>query len=251
MSGTMAEETKGPNQASQGGQGKIHPLMQVQEDCIALFGEMGFEVATGPEMEDQWYNFDALNFPKDHPARDMQDTFFVKDSKGRDDVPLVMRTHTSNVQVRHLEKYGAPTRIIVPGKVFRNEATDATHEAQFFQIEGMMVGEDVSLGHLKGTLLTFFKKYLGDDTDIRLRPGYFPFVEPGVEVDLKFNGRWLEVLGAGMVHPNVIKAGGLDPNKYQGFAFGMGIDRLAMMKYGFKDVRDFYTGDLRLHNNLK
>lgn len=251
----MEEKTEVPNptslEALQDGRGKIHPLMQVQEDCIALFSEMGFEVADGPEMEDQFHNFDALNVPKDHPARDMQDTFFVKGAVGPDDLPKVMRTHTSPVQVRYMEKHGAPVRIIVPGKVFRNEATDATHEAQFHQIEGLMVDKDVTLGHLKGTLLTFFKKYLGDDIDIRLRPGYFPFVEPGVEVDLRFNDKWLEVLGAGMVHPNTLKAAGLNPDEYQGFAFGMGIDRIAMMKYNFKDVRDFYTGDLRLHYGLK
>jgi len=231
--------------------GKIHPLMQVSQDCISIFSEMGFSVASGPEMESQWYNFDALNVPKDHPSRDMQDTFFVQASKGSDGLPLVMRTHTSSVQIRHMEKNGAPVRIIVPGKVFRNEATDATHEAQFHQLEGLMVDIDVTLGHLKGTLEYFFKKYLGEETEVRLRPGFFPFVEPGVEVDLKFNGKWLEVLGAGMVHPNTLQAAGVDPKKYQGFAFGMGIDRIAMMKYNFSDVRDFYTGDLRVHNGLQ
>lgn len=228
-----------------------HPLRRVIADCIAIFSDLGFSVADGPEIETQWFNFDALNVPKDHPARDMQDTFFVKgkvDDEGR---PLVMRTHTSNTQIHYMQNHQPPLAIISAGKVFRNEATDATHEAQFYQIEGLAVSKDMTIGHLKGTLLEFFKQYLGSDVEIRLRPGYFPFVEPGVEVDLKFKGKWLEVLGAGMVHPNVLRNAGIDPTEFRGFAFGMGIERLAMMKYNMPDVRAFHHGDLRTNYSLK
>ncbi len=228
-----------------------HPLRRVMTDCIAIFTDLGFSVADGPEIETQWYNFDALNVPKDHPARDMQDTFFVKGSQDNEGRPMVMRTHTSNTQIHHMQNNQPPLAIISAGKVFRNEATDATHEAQFYQIEGLAVSEDMHMGHLKGTLLEFFKRYLGEDMEIRLRPGYFPFVEPGVEVDLKFNGKWLEVLGAGMVHPNVLTNAGIDPKKFRGFAFGMGIERLAMMKYNINDVRSFHHGDLKTNYALK
>lgn len=230
---------------------KIHPLTQVINDCVAIFTDLGFTVADGPEIESQWYNFDALNVPLDHPARDMQDTFFVEGTADNQGRPYVMRTHGSNIQVRYMEQHEPPIAIISPSKVYRNEATDATHEAQFYQLDCLAVDKDINLGHLKGTLLEFFRRYLGQDVDIRLRPGYFPFVEPGVEVDLKFQGKWLEVLGAGMVHPNVLKNAGIDPTVYQGFAFGMGLERLAMMKYKIDDVRLFHTGDLRLHYSLK
>ena len=220
--------------------GHLHPLTIVTNDAVSIFNKMGFSVALGPEMEDEWHNFDALNVPKDHPARDMQDTVFIKGKK-----ETVLRTHTSPVQIRYMEKHKPPIRIIVPGKVFRQEATDATHEAQFHQIEGLYVDKNVTLAHLKGVLLEFFKKFLGKDAEIRLRPGYFPFVEPGVEVDLKFKGEWLEVLGAGMVHPNVLKNVNINPEVYRGFAFGMGTDRLMMMKYNIPDVRLSYQGDLR------
>jgi len=226
--------------------GQLHPLSRVIQDCIAIFTDLGFSVASGPEIETEWYNFDALNVPKNHPARDMQDTFFVKRMEG-----YVMRTHGSNIQVRYMEESQPPLAIISPSKVYQNEATDATHEAQFYQLDCIAVSEDMHLGHLKGTLLEFFKRYLGEDIDIRLRPGYFPFVEPGVEVDLKFKGKWLEVLGAGMVHPNVLRNANIDPEKYRGFAFGMGLERLAMMKYNIPDVRMFHNGDLRTHFALK
>jgi phenylalanyl-tRNA synthetase alpha chain len=222
-------------------EGKLHPLTLITNDVVRIFDSLGFEVATGPELEDEWHNFDALNVPKDHPARDMQDTFWIKGEQGK-----VLRTHTSPVQIRYMENNKPPFAIIVPGKVFRNEATDATHEAQFHQIEGLMIGEDINLSNLKGVLLEFFKQFLGEGTDIRFRPSFFPFVEPGVEVDVMFQGKWLEVLGAGMVHPNVLKNSGVDP-KYQGFAFGMGLDRLMMMKYGIPDARLSYQGDLRFN----
>jgi len=235
--------------------GHQHPLTQMISEINSIFSEIGFMFAEGPEAETEVYNFDKLNVPKDHPARDMQDTFWFRN----DDVPepTVLRTQTSNVQIRHMENHKPPIRIIAPGKVFRNETTDATHEAQFHQCEGLMVDKGVHLGHLKGTLEYFFERFLDGDVEVRLRPGFFPFVEPGVEVDMKIlsgdsklKGKWIEMSGAGMVHPNVLKNCGIDPEVYSGFAFGMGIDRLAVMKYGINDVRDLYTGDLRFVNQF-
>ncbi len=234
--------------------GHLHPISQIIRDMVMIFGELGFSFAEGPELESERYNFDLLNVPKDHPSRDMQDTFFIKGKPG-----YVMRTHTSPVQVRYMEKHGVPLRIIVPGKAFRNEATDMTHEAQFYQLEGLMVDEGVSMAHLKGTLMYFFEKFFKGSVEIRFRPSFFPFVEPGVEVDMrlvgsnapgKLRGRWIEIMGAGMVHPNVLEAGGIDPKKYSGFAFGMGIDRLALLYFGIDDVRLSYSGDLRFVNQF-
>ncbi len=227
--------------------GKEHPLSIIINDTVKVFTDLGFIVATGPELEDEWHNFDALNVPKDHPARDMQDTFWIKGQPGK-----VLRTHTSSVQIRYMEnlvKSGGkpPFAIIAPGKCFRNEATDATHEMQFNQIEGLIVGEDISLANLKGVLSHFYKKILGEDTNLRFRPSFFPFTEPSIEFDLKFNGKWLEMGGAGMVHPNVLKNCGLDPLKYQGFAFGPGLERLMVLKYGIPDIRPAYQGDLRFN----
>ena len=226
--------------------GHLHPISSAILQIREIFDELGFEVTEGPELEDEWHNFDALNVPKDHPSRDMQDTFWVKGGK-------LLRTHTSPVQIRYMEqkiKEGVkpPYRIIAPGKVFRNEATDATHEAQFFQCEGLFVDKEVSLAQLKWTLLYFFKKYLGEDAKIRLRPSFFPFTEPSVEVDVKFGDKWLEMAGAGLVHPNVFKSIGLEG--YTGFAFGTTIDRFIMVKYGVPDIRQFYSGDLRLVNQF-
>ena len=242
--------------------GKLHPVSQTIRRISDIFVKMGFELADGPHIEDQWHNFDALNVPEDHPARDMQDTFFVKTrpSKEGDRVSgkdkNVLRTHTSSVQIRFMEEFvksgkQLPLKIVAPGMVFRQEATDRTHEAQFHQLEGLVVGEGVSLAHLKGTLETFLKEYYGRPIEFRFRPGYFPFVEPGIEIDLKFGDTWLEVLGAGMVHPNVLKNVGIDPEKYSGFAFGVGIDRLTMMKYGIEDIRVMYQGDLKLHDAIR
>ena len=231
----------------------LHPLTLTMNESVSIFRDLGFSVEIGPEIEDQWHNFDALNFPKDHPARDMQDTFFVKDLVGPDSVPLVLRTHTSNVQIRYMEKLTKsggkpPLAIVVPGKVFRNEATDSGHEMQFYQIEGLMVGEDISVANMKGVLLEFFKRFFtGEKIDVRLRPSFFPFVEPGFEIDLKKGDSWFELLGAGMVHPKVLENCGIDSKKYQGFAFGVGLDRLAMMKYKILDIRLFYQGDLRFN----
>lgn len=231
--------------------GHLHPISRAILEIRGIFAELGFSVATGPEIEDEWHNFDALNIPADHPARDMQDTFWLKPLSAR----RLLRTHTSPVQIRYLRektKEGAvpPYRIIAPGKVFRNEATDATHEAQFFQVEGLYVDADVSLAHLKGALDFFFKKYFGPEAAIEFRPSFFPFTEPSVEVFVKRGSGFLEVMGAGLVHPNVLKAAGIDPRKYSGFAFGGGIDRLVMLKYGIEDIRLFYSGDLRMVNQF-
>lgn len=227
--------------------GHIHPISQMIREINAIFYDMGFEFAEGPELEEEKYNFDALNVPKDHPSRDMQDTFWIDDTH-------VMRTHTSPVQVRYMESHKPPIRIIVPGKAFRNEATDATHEAQFHQFEGLVVDKNVTLAMLKNTLEIFFTKFFGNDIKVRFRPGFFPFVEPGVEVDILHKSargeKWLEVMGAGMVHPNVLKNAGLDPKEYQGFAFGVGIERLAMIRYGIDDIRLFHSGDLRFINQF-
>jgi len=228
--------------------GSLHPLTLIMNEAVSIFKDLGFVVEAGPELEDEWHNFDALNVPKDHPARDMQDTFFIKDREG-----FVLRTHTSNTQIRFMEemvKSGGtpPFAIIVPGKVFRNESTDTTHEMQFYQIEGLMVGPDISVANMKGVLLEFFKRFFGgEDVDVRLRPSFFPFVEPGFEIDLKRGEKWIELLGAGMVHPDVLKNCGIDGSVYQGFAFGIGLDRLAMMKLGVTDTRFSYQGDLRIN----
>ena len=225
--------------------GRLHPISIALREIADIFGHMRFGIAQGPELETEYYNFDALNVPADHPSRDMWDTFWVKTKNGED--KELLRTHTSPVQIRWLEKHGAPTRIIAPGKVFRNESTDATHEAQFYQLEGLAVGEDITLANLKGTLDSFCKEYFGPDAKIRLRPSFFPFTEPSVEVDVWFPAqqKWLEVMGAGMVHPNVLKNTGVDSEKYQGFAFGLGVERFAMIKYSIPDVRLFHSGDIR------
>ncbi|MCI0532801.1 phenylalanine--tRNA ligase subunit alpha [bacterium] len=235
----------------------MHPLTIITRHVVGIFTDMGYEVALGPEIETEYNNFDALNVPKDHPARDMQDTFWLKDRPGE-----LLRTHVSAHQVPYMKEHTPPFKMVSPGRVFRYEATDATHEVQFHYIEGLLVGEKISLAHLKGTLEYFLKKLFGDDVIMRFRPAYFPFVEPGVEVDMRCfkcggsgcssckNSGWIEILGAGLVHPNVLTNGGIDPKKWSGFAFGMGVDRLAMLKWGVDDVRLFYSGDLRLVNQF-
>ena len=235
--------------------GHQHPLTQMISEINSIFSEIGFVFAEGPEVETEEYNFDRLNVPKDHPARDMQDTFWFKDKDVSE--PTVLRTHTSPVQARYMETHKPPIRVIVPGKTFRNEATDATHEAQFYQLEGLYVDKRVHLGHLKGAIEYFFSKFFSGDVKVRFRPGFFPFVEPGVEVDMmlrnsdsKLANKWIEIMGAGMVHPNVLRDSGIDPEVYSGFAFGMGIDRLGVMKYGIDDVRHMYNGDLRFVNQF-
>lgn len=226
--------------------GHIHPLSQIILRTEAIFRELGFAVATGPEIETEFYNFDALNIPAHHPARDMWDTFWLKPENSK----KLLRTHTSPVQVRYAETHKPPIRIIVPGKVFRHEATDATHEAQFYQLEGLLIEEEASLANLKYVLEYYFEKLFGEKTPVRFRPSFFPFTEPSVEIDMFYNGTWLEIMGAGMVHPKVLMNMGIDPRKYRGFAFGGGIDRLAMLKFGIPDVRMFYDGDLRIINQF-
>ncbi|MCX6813837.1 MAG: phenylalanine--tRNA ligase subunit alpha [Candidatus Azambacteria bacterium] len=235
--------------------GHLHPLTKVERRIENIFQSLGFSVVFGPEIESEYYNFDALNIPKNHPARDIQDTFWLRqkapnpksqisNSKNR----LLLRTHTSPMQARYMEKNNPPLRIIVPGRVYRYEATDASHEIQFHQIEGLMVDESISLANLKAVFEEFFKKFFNKrKVEIRIRPGYFPFVEPGIEVDIKLgsNSEWLEVAGAGMVHPKVFKAAGYIPGQWQGFAFGLGLDRLAMLYYGINDIRLFYSSDFR------
>jgi phenylalanyl-tRNA synthetase alpha chain len=225
--------------------GHPHPMTAAIREIYSIFRDIGYDVAQGPELETEFYNFDALNVPKDHPARDMQDTFWIK-SKDR----KVLRTHTSAVQIRYMESHKPPFKIVVPGKVFRNEATDATHEAQFYQVEALVVDKNVSLADLKGAITYFFQRFFGDDVVVRFRPSFFPFTEPSVEVDMQWKGRWLEMGGAGLVHPKVFSLSGVDPKEWSGFAFGFGIDRLIMLKYGIDDVRLLYQGDLRLVNQF-
>lgn len=231
--------------------GSLHPITQVTRELEDLFTSMGYTVLDGPEVELDWYNFEALNIPKDHPARDSQDTFYC-DAKGE----LVLRTHTSPVQVRAMERLKPPFRAIVPGKVFRQETTDASHEHTFHQMEGLVVGENVSVGHLIGAMKTLLRGVFGRDIDVRLRPGYFPFVEPGFELDARCpfcksgcsvckQSTWIELLPCGMVHPNVLRSGGIDPERWSGFAFGLGLSRLVMLRHGIDDVRHLLSGDLR------
>jgi phenylalanyl-tRNA synthetase alpha chain len=239
-------------------QGSVHPVSQVMDELAEIFADLGFAVATGPEIEDDWHNFTALNIPETHPARAMHDTFYFDqvDGEGR---RMLLRTHTSPVQIRTMTSQAPPIRIIAPGRTYRSDS-DATHTPMFHQVEGLVIDRGIHMGHLKWTLETFVKAYFErDDIVLRLRPSYFPFTEPSAEVDVGYtrdkDGRrviggaepdgWMEILGSGMVHPKVIAACGLDPNEWQGFAFGCGIDRLAMLKYGMDDLRAFFDGDLR------
>jgi phenylalanyl-tRNA synthetase alpha chain len=248
--------------------GTVHPVSQVMDELAEVFADMGFSVATGPEIEDDWHNFTALNMPESHPARAMHDTFYFPDEGAErtfDRAPnsrrTLLRTHTSPVQIRSMVEHGAPLRIIAPGRVYRSDS-DATHTPMFHQVEGLVIDEGIHLGHLKWTLETFLKAFFErDDIVLRLRPSYFPFTEPSVEVDVGFaieTGRrvlggsgdapghaWMELLGSGMVNRRVIEMSGLDPDRWQGFAFGVGVDRLAMLKYGMDDLRAFFDGDAR------
>jgi len=218
--------------------GSLHPISQFLRETIRVFESLGFEVYESPEVDTEWNNFDALNVAADHPARDEQDTFWLTDGR-------VLRTHTSNGQVRAAKERKPPIKIVIPGRCFRNEATDAKHETTFYQLEGLYIDRDVKVGHLFWTLSNFLQKMYGSETEVKFAPSFFPFVEPGFEVSAKYHGKWLELLGAGMVHPKVIKNMGIDSEKYSGFAFGMGIDRLVMLKYGILDIRQFYSSDLR------
>jgi phenylalanyl-tRNA synthetase alpha chain len=235
--------------------GTVHPVSQVMDELAEIFADLGFSVAEGPEIETQWYNFTALNMPENHPARAMQDTFYLEPRPGEAE-RRVLRTHTSPVQIRSMQDHGAPIRLIAPGRVYRSDS-DATHTPMFHQIEGLVIDKGITLGHLKWTLETFLKAFFErDDIVLRMRPSYFPFTEPSAEVDVGWSiekGRrvvggqqgWMEVLGSGMVHPRVLASAGLDPDEWQGFAFGCGIDRLAMLKYGMDDLRAFFDGDIR------
>ena len=234
------------------GEGALHPVMQVFEEIAAIFGDMGFTVAEGPDIEDDWHNFTALNFPIGHPARETHDTFFMKALEG--DTPKVLRTHTSPVQVRTMMEEKPPIRILVPGRVYRND-WDATHTPMFHQVEGLVIEKGIHMGHLKGCLIDFVKAFFEvDNVESRFRPHFFPFTEPSAEMDVKYSrkgdaieigagDRWMEILGCGMVHPNVLRNCGIDPAVHQGFAFGMGVDRLAMLKYGMPDLRPYFEAD--------
>src|SRR5688572_27797227 len=241
--------------------GSVHPVSQVMDELAEIFADLGFAVATGPEIEDDWHNFTALNMPESHPARAMHDTFYFPPEQAGGQQRMLLRTHTSPVQIRTMLAQGAPVRIIAPGRVYRSDS-DATHTPMFHQVEGLVIDRDIHLGHLKWTLETFLKAFFErEDIVLRLRPSYFPFTEPSVEVDVGFaveNGRrvlggsgdapghgWMELLGSGMVNRRVIEMGGLDPDEWQGFAFGVGVDRLAMLKYGMDDLRAFFDGDIR------
>lgn len=232
----------------------LHPVTQIQREVEDIFLSMGFEILDGPHIEDDFHNFEALNIPETHPARDMQDTFWFRDMKH------LLRTHTSTIQVRGMESHKPPFKFVGPGKVFRCERTDATHEMCFHQLEGMMVGKDITVGNLIYFMKTLLKEIFKKDMEVRLRPGYFPFVEPGFELDIRWkkpgkgeskHSGWLELLPCGMVHPNVLRAGGIDPEEYNGFAFGLGLDRLVMVKYMIEDIRHLHSGDLRFNKQFK
>ena len=255
LSGRLAAERADATlPVSPGAQGRIHPISQTIDEIVAIFGEMGFAVAEGPHIEDDFYNFTALNIPPEHPARQEHDTFYLPERP--DGSRLVLRTHTSPVQIRTMQKQKPPLRIIVPGRTFRCDH-DATHSPMFHQVEGLVIDKASHMGHLKGCLIEFCRAFFDvDDLPVRFRPSYFPFTEPSAEVDIGCSraggelkigagGDWLEILGSGMVHPQVLRNCGIDPDEYQGFAFGMGIERVAMLKYGIPDLRTMYDSDLR------
>ena len=237
--------------------GRLHPITQILQEICGIFTSMGFQVVEGPEVEWDYYNFEALNIPWDHPARDMFSTFWIDFETESGERPMLLRTHTSPMQIRIMEKTRPPVRVVVPGKVYRYEATDATHESMFYQVEGLAVDENITLADLKGTLYEFARRLFGAERKVRFRCDYFPFVEPGVEMAIDCfacggsgcrlcgNTGWIEILGAGMVHPDVLRRVDYDPDIYTGFAFGMGVERIPMLRYGIDDIRLFYSNDLR------
>jgi len=250
MDARLAEEALDVTLPGRGrGRGGIHPIMRTWRRIEAIFRSVGFDVADGPEIEDDWYNFTALNNPEDHPARSMQDTFYVdlKDAKG---LNLLLRTHTSPMQVRYARMHSPPLKVIAPGRTYRVDS-DATHSPMFHQVEGLWIGEDVSFADLKGVYADFLRRFFEtEELELRFRPSFFPFTEPSAEIDMRFDsgplkGRWLEISGAGQVHPGVVRNFGLDPERYIGFAFGSGLERLTMLRYGIDDLRLFFDGDLR------
>jgi phenylalanyl-tRNA synthetase alpha chain len=218
--------------------GHLHPMTQFIRQIVQYFEKQGFQIYTGPEVETEWNNFDFLNVPANHPSRDAQDTFWLKDDN-------LLRTHTTALQARIMENNQPPVRFLMPGKIYRNEATDQTHEAIFYQIDGFAIDKNITMADLIGTLENLYKDLLGPNIKVRFRPHLFPFVEPGIEMDLWWNGKWMEMLGAGMIHPIVLKNMRLNPEKWQGFAFGMGLERFVMSYYGIEDIRLFHKNDLR------
>ena len=244
LNAKLAEETIDVTLPGRGGKlGGVHPVTRTIERITEFFGELGFEVKNGPEIEDDYHNFDALNISEHHPARAEHDTFYFNPK-------LVLRTQTSGVQIRTMEKENPPVRIISPGRVYRNDY-DQTHTPMFHQVEGLMIAENVSFTQLKGILHDFLHNFFEQDLEVRFRPSYFPFTEPSAEVDVKGKNGWLEVLGCGMVHPKVLRSMGVDPDKYSGFAFGMGVERLSMLRYGVNDLRSFFENDLRFLKQFK
>jgi phenylalanyl-tRNA synthetase alpha chain len=226
------------------GTGGVHPVIRTWQRIEEIWRSIGFEVADGPEIETDWYNFTALNNPENHPARSMQDTFYV-DLKDKDGLPLLLRTHTSPMQVRYARMHKPPIKVIAPGRTYRVDS-DATHSPMFHQVEGLWIDEDISFADLKGVYTDFLRRFFEDDhLEVRFRPSFFPFTEPSAEIDMKLKGRWLEISGSGQVHPAVVRNFGLDPEKYMGFAFGSGLERLTMLRYGIDDLRLFFDGDLR------
>ena len=227
-----------------GGRGGVHPVIRTWQRIEEIWRSIGFDVADGPEIETDWYNFTALNNPENHPARSMQDTFYV-DMKDKDGLPLLLRTHTSPMQVRYARMHKPPIKVIAPGRTYRVDS-DATHSPMFHQVEGLWIDEDISFADLKGVYTDFLRRFFEiDDLEVRFRPSFFPFTEPSAEIDMKLKGRWLEISGSGQVHPQVVRNFGLDPEKYIGFAFGSGLERLTMLRYGIEDLRLFFDGDLR------
>ncbi len=238
MEARIAAETLDVTAPAQGiPMGHRHPLITTTEEIVDLFCGLGYQVVEGPEVETDHHNFTALNIPPDHPARDMQDTFYLKDN-------LLLRTHTSPVQIRHLETHAPPVRIVAPGRVYRRDAVDATHSPVFHQVEVLAIDEGIDFSHLRGTVMAFLKAFFGD-LPVRFRASYFPFTEPSAEVDVQWRGRWLEVMGCGMVDPAVLEGLGLDPERYSGFAAGLGVERFCMVRHGIDDIRRLYTSDLR------
>jgi phenylalanyl-tRNA synthetase alpha chain len=226
------------------GRGGLHPVTKTWQRIEEIWRSIGFEVADGPEIETDWFNFTALNNPENHPARSMQDTFYV-DVKGSDGLPLVLRTHTSPMQVRYARMHQPPIKVIAPGRTYRVDS-DATHSPMFHQVEGLWIDENISFADLKGVYTEFLRRFFEiEDLEVRFRPSFFPFTEPSAEIDMKLKGRWLEISGSGQVHPTVVKNFGLDPERYIGFAFGSGLERLTMLRYGIDDLRLFFDGDLR------